>query len=76
MPVYEYECPSCGVIEVTQRITEAPLSRCPNNCGNNVTRILSVCSVKFVGDGFYCNDYKPSKKEKQASQSPPKERTD
>ena len=29
MPIYEYKCQKCGTFEVTQRITEKPLSKCP-----------------------------------------------
>ena len=33
MPFYEYECPHCGYDEeVLQKITDKPLTKCPN-CG-------------------------------------------
>ena len=30
MPIYEYRCGKCGDFEVTQRITEPALKRCPD----------------------------------------------
>ena len=29
MPIYEYSCQKCGIVEVTQRITEKALAKCP-----------------------------------------------
>ncbi|HXW84320.1 MAG TPA: zinc ribbon domain-containing protein [Candidatus Binataceae bacterium] len=61
MPIYEYQCPKCGVFEVTQRITESPLKKCPT-CKAKVERILSRSSFVLKGSGWYATDYgkKPS----------------
>lgn len=56
MPIYEYKCPKCGVVEVTQRITEAPLKKCPN-CKSKVERMISRSSFVFRGTGWYATDY-------------------
>lgn len=40
MPLYEYSCPNCGEFEVTQRITDAPLERCP------LIRANAVCDYR------------------------------
>jgi putative FmdB family regulatory protein len=56
MPIYEYQCGKCGVFEVTQRITEAPLKKCPT-CKSKVERILSRSSFVLKGSGWYATDY-------------------
>jgi len=56
MPIYEYECRKCGPFEVTQRITEKALRRCPK-CKGKVSRLLSAPSFQFKGSGWYVTDY-------------------
>src|SRR5215469_10459528 len=56
MPIYEYKCNKCGVVEVMQRITEAPLRKCPN-CKNKVERMMSRSSFVLKGSGWYATDY-------------------
>jgi putative FmdB family regulatory protein len=56
MPIYEYKCNKCGVVEVTQRITEAPLKKCPN-CRSKVERLVSRSSFVLKGTGWYATDY-------------------
>lgn len=60
MPVYEYKCKSCGhEFEAEQRITEEPLTLCPEeNCGGEVFRKISKnVGLLFKGSGFYLTDY-------------------
>jgi putative FmdB family regulatory protein len=61
MPIYEYKCPKCGEFEVTQRITEDALKKCPT-CKSKVERLLSRTSFVLKGTGWYATDYasKPS----------------
>jgi putative FmdB family regulatory protein len=56
MPIYEYECQKCGHFEVTQRITENPLSRCPT-CKEKVKKLISNTSFQLKGTGWYLTDY-------------------
>ena len=56
MPIYEYKCDKCGVFEVTQRITEGPLKKCPT-CKSKVERIISSTSFVLKGSGWYATDY-------------------
>src|SRR5215831_15306329 len=56
MPIYEYKCHKCGVVEVMQRITEAPLRKCPN-CKSKVERMVSRSSFVLKGSGWYATDY-------------------
>jgi putative FmdB family regulatory protein len=75
MPIYEYECRKCGTFEVTQRITETPLRRCPK-CRGKVSRLLSAPSIQFKGSGWYVTDYaskgrgKSDSAESKSSDSP------
>jgi putative FmdB family regulatory protein len=56
MPIYEYECENCGTFEVTQRITEKPLRRCPT-CKGKVGKLISSTSFQLKGSGWYQTDY-------------------
>jgi len=59
MPIYEYKCENCGVFEVTQRITEDPLTECPT-CKSSVHRQISHTSFVLKGSGWYATDYAKS----------------
>ena len=69
MPVYEYECPQCEtVLEVQQRMTDDPLSACPD-CGGEVKKLISMSSFQLKGGGWYADGYgaASAKKETKAS---------
>ena len=58
MPIYEYRCHKCGkTIEVVQKFSDLPLSRCPS-CSGKVSKIISNCSFQLKGTGWYVTDYK------------------
>lgn len=57
MPIYEYECPACGVVEVMQGINDDPLSRCPNCRKRKVRKLISESSFQLKGSGWYSTDY-------------------
>ena len=56
MPIYEYQCQKCGTIEVTQRITEKSLTKCPT-CKSKVKKLISNTSFQLKGTGWYITDY-------------------
>ncbi len=56
MPIYEYACKKCGEFEITQRITEDPLKKCPS-CGRRVTKLISQSAFHLKGGGWYATDY-------------------
>jgi putative FmdB family regulatory protein len=60
MPIYEYQCDNCGVFEVSQRITEDSLKKCPT-CKSKVKRLISNTSFMLKGSGWYATDYGHSK---------------
>jgi putative FmdB family regulatory protein len=56
MPIYLYECDSCGLrFEKMQRMTEEPLTDCPE-CDGQVRRIIQPVGIIFKGSGFYVTD--------------------
>jgi putative FmdB family regulatory protein len=61
MPIYEYSCPKCGEFEITQRITDAPLKKCPT-CKTKVQKLISNTSFQLKGSGWYVTDYGGKKK--------------
>ncbi|MDH3444269.1 MAG: zinc ribbon domain-containing protein [Deltaproteobacteria bacterium] len=56
MPIYEYKCQKCGTFEVTQRITENALAKCPT-CKGKVKKLISNTSFQLKGTGWYITDY-------------------
>ena len=56
MPIYEYQCQKCGTFEVSQRITEHQLSKCPT-CKGKVKKLISNTSFQLKGTGWYVTDY-------------------
>jgi len=59
MPLYEYECDSCGLkLEELQNIKDKPLSLCPRCDKKTLRRLFGVPGLVFKGPGFYINDYK------------------
>ena len=59
MPTYGYRCSRGHHFEVLQRITEGPLTVCPE-CGAPVTRVVYPVGVIFKGQGFYKTDSRGS----------------
>jgi putative FmdB family regulatory protein len=58
MPIYEYECQSCGrIFETFQKISDDPLTEC-EVCKGPVNRLISNCSFQLKGTGWYVTDYK------------------
>ena len=61
MPIYEYECKTCGKNhEIMQKITDQPLSVCPD-CGGKLRKIISNTSFVLKGSGWYATDYASGK---------------
>lgn len=57
MPIYEYECAKCGHIhEIMQKISDKPLSKCPN-CSGKLHKLISQSSFHLKGTGWYVTDY-------------------
>jgi putative FmdB family regulatory protein len=61
MPIYEYRCEEGHTFEVLQRMTDDPLTACPEH-GKPVQRVFHPVAVHFKGSGFYNTDYGKNKK--------------
>jgi len=60
MPTYGYRCGDCGhQFEIVQRISDEPLTACPN-CQGKLSKMLYPVGISFKGSGFYTTDYKGS----------------
>jgi putative FmdB family regulatory protein len=59
MPTYEYRCTECGnQIEAFQRMSDAPLTTCPNCQKEALKRLVSGgAGVLYKGEGWYVTDY-------------------
>lgn len=70
MPIYEYECLSCGKnFEYFQSISEKPIKKC-ESCGGKVQKVISQSSFQLKGSGWYKTDYTDSgKKNKDSKES-------
>jgi putative FmdB family regulatory protein len=73
MPIYVYQCETCGLtFERRQRMTEPSLTDCPE-CEGHVHRVIQPVGIVFKGSGFYVTDNRsksstalPGKKESEA----------
>lgn len=67
MPMYEYQCNSCGhKVEILQKISDAALTICPHCQISNISRIISPTGFQLKGSGWYVTDY-TNKKPKAAA---------
>lgn len=56
MPFYEYRCVKGHTFEVTQRMSDEPLTTC-EVCGAEASRVLFAPAIHFKGTGFHNTDY-------------------
>lgn len=69
MPLYEYQCRSCGkTAEVRHGFKETFEDKC-EACGGEMARVYSPAGIVFKGSGFYLTD---SRKAAEAAKSPAK----
>ncbi len=62
MPFYEYECQSCKYyLEVMQKISDAPLTKCPSCGKKTLIKLISAPVFRLKGSGWYETDFKTEK---------------
>jgi len=68
MPIYEYECGSCGHrLEAIQKMSDAALTEC-TACGQpTLKKLISAAGFQLKGSGWYATDFKDSGKKKPKS---------
>jgi putative FmdB family regulatory protein len=58
MPLYEYQCDSCGArFELIRKFSDPPLSVCPTCGAEAVRKLISSPAFQFKGSGWYVTDY-------------------
>ena len=59
MPIYEYQCQSCGhEMEALQKMSDQALSDCPS-CGKaELKKLISAAGFQLKGGGWYETDFK------------------
>lgn len=63
MPIYEYECTSCGhTLEKLQKLSEPPLSQCPECNAAALQKLISAAGFRLKGGGWYETDFKTGSK--------------
>jgi len=63
MPIYEYQCQSCGKrLEKLQKISDEALTQCPDCGKNTLTKLISAAGFRLKGAGWYETDFKSGKK--------------
>jgi putative FmdB family regulatory protein len=68
MPIYEYRCENGHTFEVMQKMTDDPVTSCPDD-GSPVQRVFHPVAVHFKGSGFYNTDYGKKKSGAAAANS-------
>ena len=63
MPIYEYQCESCGhQLEALQKVSDEPLVDCPG-CGKPaLKKKISAAGFRLKGGGWYETDFKTGSK--------------
>jgi len=67
MPIYEYECRSCGHrMEAIQQPGAPALTDCPACAKTGLRRLVSAAGFRLKGSGWYATDFKDKGKPKTA----------
>jgi putative FmdB family regulatory protein len=62
MPIYEYECQSCGHrFEEWQKMSDKPVKVCPKCKARKVEKLISHTSFQLKGGGWYSDLYASQK---------------
>lgn len=72
MPIYEYQCQSCGQMhEAIQKISDAPLTDCPTCNKPDLVKKISAAGFRLKGGGWYETDFKGGSKKNVSGDSSP-----
>ena len=59
MPIYAYQCGSCGhPKDVVQKMSDAPLTDCPACGAHTFNKRLTAPGFQLKGSGWYVTDFK------------------
>ena len=63
MPIYEYQCNSCGhQLESLQKLSDPPLTDCPECNKPSLQKQISAAGFRLSGGGWYETDFKSGAK--------------
>ncbi|HEY7930538.1 MAG TPA: zinc ribbon domain-containing protein [Steroidobacteraceae bacterium] len=66
MPFYEYQCSQCAhSFEALQKISDAPLKKCPSCGRNTLKKLVSAPVFRLKGSGWYETDFKSDQERKR-----------
>ncbi|MEZ5529751.1 MAG: zinc ribbon domain-containing protein [Porticoccaceae bacterium] len=69
MPIYGYQCQSCGhEMEALQKISDSPLSECPACHEPALKKQLSAAGFRLSGSGWYETDFKKGNRKNLAGE--------
>lgn len=69
MPIYGYQCQSCGhEMEALQKISDSPLSECPACHESTLKKQLSAAGFRLSGSGWYETDFKKGNRKNLAGE--------
>lgn len=70
MPIYEYQCESCGhALEALQKLSDALLVDCPACNKPSLKKQISAAGFRLKGGGWYETDFKSGNKKNLAGDS-------
>ena len=70
MPIYEYQCFSCGSKkEHLQKLGEKPIRDCPKCGSKTYTKLISAVGFQLKGSGWYATDFKNISQSKQKTET-------
>ncbi|MEX2524416.1 MAG: zinc ribbon domain-containing protein [Gammaproteobacteria bacterium] len=68
MPIYEYQCDSCGHhLETLQKISDPLLKTCPECGQDSLRKRVSAAAFRLKGGGWYETDFKDKKARKNVA---------
>ena len=63
MPIYEYQCESCGhQFDIIQKISDEKLTLCPKCNEHKLKKMVTSAGFKLKGTGWYETDFKTGNK--------------
>ena len=63
MPIYDYQCTSCGYKkEVMRKVSEPNVTACPECGKESFTKQVSAPNFQLSGSGWYATDFKNGNK--------------
>jgi putative FmdB family regulatory protein len=59
MPIYTYQCDTCGIrFDRYQKFEDKPLSYCPECNKKSLRKVYAPVGIIFKGSGFYATDHR------------------